>query len=169
MTEYFWLVDKADRVIGKETRENCHKNRLIHRSAYVFLINSSGELFIQQRSLSKDLYPGYYTGSATGHVDYGETYRQAAQRELNEELGIDVPLRKIGKFRSFSPIEKEFSTLYVSFYDGKIRFDNKEVIQGLWMNPQLVKEEMESGKKLFASGFKAAFNKYLKAELKALK
>ena len=168
MTEYFWVVDEADRVTGKETRENCHRNRLIHRSVYVFLINSKDELFVQKRSMSKDLYPGYYTGSATGHVDYGETYDQAAQRELQEELGINVPLEKVGKFRSFSHKEKEYSTLYVCRYDGEVSFNQREITRGLWMKLEQVKGEMESGEKLFASGFKAAFNKYTKSKLNRL-
>ena len=165
MTEYFWVVDEEDRVIGKETRENCHKNRLIHRSVYVLLINSKGELFLQKRSMSKDLYPGYYTGSATGHVDYGETYDQAAQRELREELGINAPLEKIGKFHSFSPIENEFSTLYVCSYDGEVKFNPEEITMGLWMKLEQVREDMESGKKLFAPGFKVAFNEYEQSKL----
>jgi isopentenyl-diphosphate delta-isomerase len=169
MTEYFWVVDEADRVIGKETRENCHRNRLIHRSVYVFLINSKDELFVQKRSMSKDLYPGYYTGSATGHVDYGEIYDQAAQRELREELGINVPLEKVGKFRSFSHNEKEYSTLYVCRYDGEVSFNQREITRGLWMKLGQVKDEMESGEKLFASGFKAAFNTYTKSKLNRLK
>ena len=165
MTEYFWVVDEEDRVIGEETREECHKSKLIHRSVYIFLINSKKEIFIQKRSMAKDLYPGYYTGSATGHVNYGETYDQAALRELEEELGIKAPLRRLGKFKSFSDIEKEISTLYLCHYDGEIRFNKKEISKGLFMNLRQVEEEMESGKKWFAPGFKLAFNMY-KSSLK---
>lgn len=164
MKEYFWVVGVEDRVIGKETREKCHRDKLIHRSVYIFLINSKNELFLQKRSKSKDLYPGYYTGSATGHVDYGETYDQAAQRELEEELGINVPLKRICKFKSFSEIEKEISTLYVCHYEGEIKINKKEISQGLFMNLNQVKEEMESGQKQFARGFKIAFREYLKSQ-----
>jgi len=113
MTEYFYVVDEKDRVIGKATREECHSsNRLIHRSVYVFLLDSEGRLFLQKRSSKKDLYSGYYTGSATGHVDYGETYEEAARRELKEELGIEeVQLKMLCKFRCFSEIARERSQL----------------------------------------------------------
>lgn len=160
MTEYFWVVNEEDQVIGKATREECHKSKLIHRSVYIFLINSKKEIFIQKRSMTKDLYPGYYTGSATGHVDYGETYDQAALRELEEELGIKVQPRRLGKFTSFSDIEKEISTVYLCKYDGEIRFNKEEISQGFFMNIEQIEEEMESGKKQFAYGFKLAFNFY---------
>ena len=162
MKEYFWVVDEEDRVIGKETRDKCHKDKLIHRSVYIFLINSKNEMFLQKRAESKDLYPGYYTGSATGHVDYGENYDLAARRELKEELGLDVPLERVSKFRSFSEIENEISTLYVCRYDGEIRFNREEISQGLFMNLRQVEEEMESGEKKFAPGFKVAFREFIK-------
>ncbi len=165
MTEYFWVVDEEDRVIGRETREKCHKNRLIHRSVYIFLINSKGEFLLQKRSLLKDLYPGYYTVSATGHVDYGETYDQAAQRELREELGVNAPLEKIGKFQSFSPLENEFSTVYICYYNGEVKFNPEETTAGLWMKFEQVREDMEGGNKQFAPGFKAAINRYEQSKL----
>jgi len=83
LNEYFYIVDEFDHVIGRATREDCHSGKgLVHRSVYVFVLNDKNELFAQKRSMSKDLYPGYYTGSATGHVDYGERYIDPAKREL---------------------------------------------------------------------------------------
>ena len=175
LKEYFSVVDEEDTVIGKETRAECHRCKLIHRSVYIFVINYKNELFLQKRSESKDLYPGYYTGSATGHFNHEETYDQAAQRELFEELGITAPVTRICKFKSFSEIEKEFSTLYVCHYDGEIAINTKEISYGVFLPLPQVKAELESGRKHFASGFKIAFSEYLayltdmkKRELKSL-
>jgi len=163
MTEYFYVVDEYDMVIGRASREECHgNNRLIHRSVYIFVLNSKGEIFLQRRSLSKDLYPGYYTGSATGHVDYGEEYDEAAKRELEEELGIDAPIKRIRKFKSFSEIEREISALYLCRYDGPIQFNKKEVTNGLFMNINDIKKSIETGEKQFAYGFKVAFKEFLR-------
>ena len=38
--------------------------------------------------MSKDVYPGYYDIAAGGVVLAGETYEEAAERELEEELGV---------------------------------------------------------------------------------
>jgi len=160
MSEYFWVVDEEDHVIGKETREKCHNNQLIHRSVYIFLNNSKKGIFIQKRSIMKDLYPGYYTGSASGHVNFGETYDQAAFRELEEELGIKAHLRRIGKFKCFSEIEKEISTVYLCNYDGDITINEDEISQGLFLNLKQIDEDIKRGKKKFALGFKLALNVY---------
>lgn len=160
MSEYFWVVDEEDHVIGKETREKCHNNQLIHRSVYIFLNNSKRQIFIQKRSMMKDLYPGYYTGSASGHVNFGETYDQAAFRELEEELGIKAHLRRIGKFKCFSEIEKEISTVYLCNYDGDITINEDEISQGLFLSLKQIDEDIKRGKKKFPLGFKLALNVY---------
>ena len=161
--EFFYVVDENDNIIGKATREECHSNpELIHRSVYVFVLNRKGEIFIQRRSMKKDLYPGFYTASATGHVDYGEDYDEAARRELKEELGIDAPLHRLGKVKSFSKTEREISMLYACRYDGPIRFDRKEIAEGLFMSIEEIKRSLKRGEKKFAYGFKVAFEEFSK-------
>ena len=160
MSEYFWVVDEEDHVIGKETREKCHNTNLIHRSVYIFLKNSKKGIFIQKRSMMKDLYPGYYTGSASGHVSFGETYHQAALRELEEELGVRAQLRRIGKFKCFGEIDNEISAVYLCHYDGDITINEDEISHGLFLNLKQIDEEIRHGKKKFPLGFKLALDVY---------
>lgn len=163
MSEYFYVVDEDDNVLGKATREECHSgSRFIHRSVYIFVLNEKNEVFLQRRSMSKDLYPGYYTGSATGHVDYGEDYDKAARRELKEELGIEAPLERLGKVRSFSDTEREISALYLCRHKDPFRFNRKEITEGLFMSIDEIKRSLETGEKKFAYGFRVAFKKLLK-------
>ena len=83
--ELFDLVDGNDVVIGTVKRKDAHSNpALIHRAVGILVFNQKGQLFLQKRSQTKDTYPGYWTISASGHLKPGETYRQAALRELNE-------------------------------------------------------------------------------------
>jgi len=167
LDEFFYVVDENDNVVGKASREECHSNpSLIHRSVYVFVLNKRGEIFIQRRSLEKDLYPGFYTASATGHVNYGEDYEEAAKRELKEELNIDAPLERLGKVKSFSETEREISMIYICRYDGEIRINRKEIIEGSFMSMEDIEEDLKTGDKKFAYGFKVAFkklSKYLKS------
>jgi len=163
LDEFFYVVDEDDNVIGKASREDCHSNRkLIHRSVYVFVLNNKGEIFIQRRSMKKDLYPGFYTASATGHVDYGENYDEAAKRELREELGIEAPLRRLGRVKSFSETEREISMIYVCRYDGPIRFNRKEISEGFYMSMEDIKRSLKTEEKKFAYGFKIAFQEFSK-------
>jgi isopentenyl-diphosphate delta-isomerase type 1 len=161
--EYFYVVDEKDKVIGKATREECHSNpELIHRSVYIFVLNDQNEIFLQKRSMSKDLYPGYCTGSATGHVDYGEDYDTAAKRELKEELGIEAPLHRIGKFVSSSEFEREISALYLCRFNGPVRFNTKEINEGTFVSIDEIERNLKSGERKFADGFKEAFKKFLR-------
>ena len=68
---------------------------------YVALVNSAGEIYIQHRAKTKRLWPDRKTISASGHVDPGESFEQAAVREVREELGIELSesdLRLLGWF-----------------------------------------------------------------------
>jgi isopentenyl-diphosphate delta-isomerase type 1 len=163
VAEYFYVIDENDKVIGKATREECHSDRrLIHRSVYIFMVNGSNEIFLQKRSMSKDLYPGYFTGSATGHVDYGEDYEEAAKRELKEELGVDAPLLQLGKVKSFTKNEREISMLYLCRYSGPVKFNTKEITEGGFFSIEDIKHNLKTGERKFADGFKIAFKKLLK-------
>ena len=163
MVEYFSVVNEDDEIIRKATREECHLNRsLIHRSVYIFVVNDKNEVFLQKRSLHKDLYPGYYTGSATGHVDYGEEYDKAAERELKEELGIAAPLLQLGKVKSFTKNEREISMLYICHYNGLVNFNTDEVTEGGFFSIEDIKRSVKIGEKKFADGFKVAFRELLK-------
>lgn len=161
MSELFAIVDEEDNVVGKVSREECHRRRLIHRSVYILLFNARGELLIHRRAMSKDVYPGFYTGSVTGHVDYGETYDEAAKRELREELGIEAPLEKIAKFRSFSEVEKEISWLYACRYGGEIHPDPEEIIETRFVSLEELAEDIALGRREYTNGFKEAFREYI--------
>ena len=70
--EYFDVVDLADRVIGRATRNEVHQKGLYHRAVHVLVFNSQGQLFLQKRSASKDTFPGKWDSSASGHLCAGE-------------------------------------------------------------------------------------------------
>ena len=61
---------------------------------HVCIFNRKGELLIQRRSAEKRAYPLRWDVSAAGGVDTGETPRQAAEREVREELGVELSLSR---------------------------------------------------------------------------
>lgn len=90
------IVDRENQPIGAVTRKIMRQQRLIHRASYILVFNTAGELFIQKRSRTKDIYPGYWDLAAGGVVLEGESYEESAKRELEEELGLSgVKLRPL--------------------------------------------------------------------------
>eukprot|EP00887_Chlorella_sp_A99_P007425 scaffold2.g7425.t1 len=90
--EVFELVDAQDRVVGHALRSTCHREGLLHRAAYCWLFDCQGRLLIQRRSPRKKIGPGQWDLSVAEHLQPGETYAQAVQRGLREELGVSVGL-----------------------------------------------------------------------------
>lgn len=96
------LVDENDRVIGSESKKNCHLNSniragMLHRAFSVFLFNTKGELLLQQRATAKITFPECFTNTCCSHPLYHPSeleeegnvgVRRAAQRKLKHELGI---------------------------------------------------------------------------------
>lgn len=131
--EQFDIVDEDDKKIGTLPRSVVRKKNLLHRGVIFFVFNKKGELYIPKRSDSKDILPGKYDISVGGGVSAGETYREAAGRELLEELGIKAPFKFIEKIRYKDDNTNYFSEIYALVYDGEIRFNDGEVVSGRFM------------------------------------
>ena len=131
--EIFDRVDERDRVIGAVRRGDAHRDpMLIHRSVQILALGSDGRILLQLRSARKDLFPGYYCASASGHVMAGETYDETASREIIEELGVSPPLRWVGVELVRSAYETEMTTLYLARSDGPFQFHPMETDGGRW-------------------------------------
>ena len=83
------IVDEKNNEIGQASRATMRAEKLIHRATYILVFNSHGELFVQKRTVTKDIYPSYYEIAAGGVVLAGESYELSAKRELKEELGVE--------------------------------------------------------------------------------
>jgi isopentenyl-diphosphate delta-isomerase type 1 len=140
--EILEVVDEHDRVIGLEHRGVIHAEGLMHRSAQVLVFNSDGHLFIQKRSAGKDEFPGLWDCSAAGHVNPGESYRQCAQREVEEELGIvDASgLERMCSFPASADTGFEHCTVFRCFNDGPMTLQAEEIEEGRWLSPQEMDE-----------------------------
>ena len=55
---------------------------------HICIFNSKNQMLIQRRNLDKKNWPGLWDFSVGGCVQSGETTKQAATRELKEELGL---------------------------------------------------------------------------------
>jgi 8-oxo-dGTP pyrophosphatase MutT (NUDIX family) len=85
----------------------------------VLVFNKKGEMWVQWRSRNRAIHPRQFGASAAGGVNVGESYEQAAHRELKEELGIaKAKLKHIGKL-SMGGKTPYFSSVFVCVSDIK--------------------------------------------------
>jgi 8-oxo-dGTP pyrophosphatase MutT (NUDIX family) len=128
------IVDEHNRVVGAAPRHEMRAKRLPHRSTYVLVFNSRGELYIQKRTPTKDVFPGYYDVAAGGVVLTGETYEQGAERELEEEMGIrGVPLTRLFEFYFANDHTRLWGRAYTCIYDGEVVLQEEEVESGAFV------------------------------------
>lgn len=71
----------------------------------VLVLNNQGQVLLQKRSANKKYFPNTWA-LCTGHVENGETPKEAALRELHEELGVTVSLEQIFSF-SFGKFDSQ--------------------------------------------------------------
>ncbi len=112
--EFFDIVNERDEPVGRALRDEVHARGLRHRAVLIFVFNAAGQIFLQKRSMTKDVSPGLWTVSCSGHVDAGEEYDIAAQRELGEELGLKLPGPPTRWFRveACAATDREISWMY---------------------------------------------------------
>lgn len=155
LSEIFDVVDADDRVVGQEPRHRVHRFGLRHRAVHVLLFNTRGELFLQKRSLWKDLNPGLWDSSCSGHVHAGESYEEAARRELSEELGLREPIlvRPVGKLAAGQETGNEFIWVYQVERDGPFALDPEEISEGRFLGIPALEQELGTVPDLFSPAF----------------
>jgi isopentenyl-diphosphate Delta-isomerase len=153
--EIFDIVNKRDEVVGQAPRREAHRRKLRHRAVHVLVFGSDGRVFLQKRSMTKDIFPGAWDSSASGHVDSGEDYDACAARELGEELGLapDAPPRRLFKIAACAETGQEFVWVYQLESDGPFALHPEEIERGEWFGRGQVTDWLEKRPQDFAAGF----------------
>ncbi|MFH1563215.1 MAG: NUDIX domain-containing protein [Nitrospirota bacterium] len=159
--EYFEIVDINGNVIGRASREECHRNpTLLHRVSHVFVFNSQNQLYLQKRSIHKDIQPWKWDTSVGGHLNPGETHEQAAYRELAEELGISgVSFTHLYDYLWRSERESELVRTFRVIYDGLIKFDPEEIDEGRFWTLTEIQSAIPTN--ILTPNFIEEYNRYL--------
>ncbi|MBO7337260.1 MAG: NUDIX domain-containing protein [Paludibacteraceae bacterium] len=145
-SELFPVVNEKGDVIGKATRKECHSGSfLLHPVVHIHIFNTQGEVYLQHRSMDKDIQPGKWDTSVGGHIDYGEARDDAARRECREELGVEAGnLEFLYTYIWKSAREHELVYVYRLIYDGPFAPDEVEVTEGRFFSADEIKSLSES-------------------------
>ena len=133
--EIVQIVDEENIEIATVSRRIMREQHLIHRACYIFVFNQTGDLFVQKRTKTKDVYPGYYDVAAGGVVLAEESYEESAERELAEELGIEgVKLTPCFDNYFEDTINKVWGRVFRCRHEGPFTLQKEEIESGGFMN-----------------------------------
>lgn len=155
--EWFPLVNTKGETIGKASRKECHNgSKLLHPVIHLHIFNHVGDLYLQKRSMNKDIQPGKWDTAVGGHIDYGENVEEALFREVREELGItDFTPYPITRYEFESAIEKELVHVFYTKYEGDFLPDPEELEDGRFWSIEEIKTDL--GKERFTPNFENEF------------
>ena len=154
--DIFDVVNEHDEIIGREPRSVVHARGLRHRAVHVLVFNAAGQLFLQKRSMTKDNEPGLWDSSCSGHVDSGESYAVAAERELMEEIDllVDEPMEELFKIEASAGTGWEFAVIYRTESEGPFTLCPEEIDEGRWFTPEEIDNALANEPEKFSPTFK---------------
>lgn len=145
-----------------------------HRKPKTPFVTTDGIILKRDKVLLVKRNPPPFSGYWTlpgGHVDYGETVETAIKREMREELGVEVKIKKIIGVYSDPKRDPRYHAISVIYLLGKgkgkikldwesseykyfplnkppkrIGFDHKKVLKNLKRNLKSLKKETKKGR-----------------------
>lgn len=165
------IVDENDNPIGSTSMHDAYDKGLIHRIVHVIVEDQNGRILLQKRSDKVATAKNCWDISVGGHVDEGESYEEAALRELREELGFDqsVHLEPLDKFYADNEIDgrrfKRFIMTFKAHLEADTEFhpEPEEVSELKWFEPVSVEKLATEHPELIANGIRV-YLRYLKHE-----
>lgn len=161
------LVDQADRPVGRMEKQEAHRKGLLHRAFSVFLLDGS-KLLIQRRALDKYHCGGLWSNTCCSHPAPGEPVLSAAERRLDEELGIkNARLRELDTFlyRAAFPnglTEHELDHVLLGEYSGPVRPDPREIAQVRWIDLEELQRDLQAFPQRYTPWFPPALTLVLR-------
>lgn len=139
-----WQVfaENGEPIVGKGATDDdfAHDTALVMGNSHVWLwrkTNSTVEILLQKRSMTRSRSPGKYHISAAGHVNVNETPVATALREVNEELGLTIDPKKLYLVHTTRVARHLQSLLFVFVYqvdgDESFKFNDGEVEEVKWV------------------------------------
>lgn len=160
LEELLPVTDEEGNVTGSISRKTAHDgSKILHPVVHLHVFNSNGELYLQKRPEWKDIQPGKWDTATGGHVEYGESIKEALFREVMEEIGIkDFVPEKLGHYIFESERERELVNVFKTIYDHSIYPNINELDGGRFWNHDEIHKNI--GKGIFTPNFENEYAKF---------
>ena len=156
------LVDKNDNQVGLMPKIEAHEKGVLHRAFSIFIFNSKYELLLQKRASSKYHSGGLWTNTCCSHPREGEDTLDAANRRLDEEMGIKTSLRKVYDFIYKAELdnqltEHEFDHVFYGVCDRDPKLNRDEAEDFKWVDMETLNNDIIKNEDNYTVWFKIAF------------
>jgi len=160
------LVDENDAVLGTMEKLEAHLKGALHRAFSIFIFNDKKELLIHQRALDKYHSPGLWTNTCCSHPFPDETTLDAANRRLEEEMGMQCELKEqfsfIYKERINTTIEEyELDHVFLGSSNSEPLINKEEVAAYKWISISELKEQMQTNPNDYTVWFKIIISTHI--------
>lgn len=157
------LVDEDDSVIGQMEKLEAHKKGLLHRAFSVFIFNNRNELLLQQRAIGKYHSQGLWTNTCCSHPAPGETLEKAAQKRLQEEMGLNCDVKATFSFvyraeLDNNLVEHELDHVLIGHSDENPTLNLEEAIAFKWVNLDSISKDIQMNPENYTAWFKIIMN-----------
>jgi isopentenyl-diphosphate delta-isomerase len=165
MLENVILVDEFDNKLGLMEKMEAHEKGLLHRAISIFVLNSKGQLLLQQRALSKYHSGGLWTNTCCSHPRDEETVEQAAHRRLMEEMGFECELIKILDFIYKAELDKgltehEFDHVFLGFCNAIPVLNLEEAADYKWVDLDILSKDIIENPHQYTEWFKIIYDRF---------
>jgi 8-oxo-dGTP pyrophosphatase MutT (NUDIX family) len=141
------IIDENNTVIRQEPKTVAHEQGLRHRVAVVMLKRTSDNKYLFPTASDLKVEAGGLFHSAAGHITAGESYPEAALRELMEECGVQIDSSALTYLGTYwlekdypTRIERERFEIYEGVFPGGPVTFNDEQNNEQWLSMEELKD-----------------------------
>jgi len=137
------LLDADGAPCGTTDRSTVHTEATpLHLAFSVYVIDADQQVLMTRRALTKRAWPGVWTNACCGHPQPGESFEDAIQRRLGQELGARateiVPVLPDFRYEAVDASgvrENEVCPVFVARLAGGLDPHPDEVMELRWVDP----------------------------------
>lgn len=144
-----WDVYDINRVKTGKTmvRGSAYEQGAYHLAVHICIFNDKGEMLIQQRQPFKEGWSDLWDVTVGGSAVLGDSSQTAAERELEEELGLRVDLQGVRPYLSMT-FDHGFDDIYLIEQNvdlSALRLQYEEVQSVRWASMEEILSMIDSG------------------------
>lgn len=154
------IVDENNNIVGSTDAKTAHDQKIMHRVVGVFVFDADENLYLQKGNKY-----GKLDISVGGHVQKGELYEVAAQREMLEELGLVTPINHISTFLPKNARLNHYWAIYTATASPEWKFKETEEVKALEkIDMAKVITMMRSSPNAFTYGFINTMKEFMRVK-----